>query len=114
MPRMHADHEVFISGIDDRQKVVLAFISKEDGGQRLVRSCAPMDFGPSRRAKNKSDRYHFWDYDSDSPGGRHTLSLLPEQIAAIDKSDESFDPAEFVTWDPPYEWFHPRDWGGLS
>jgi hypothetical protein len=112
MPEMHDHHEVFISGIENRQKVVLTFASKEDGGQHLIRTCAPMDYGPSRNAGNKSDRYHFWDYDSDSPGGRHTLSLLPEQIVAIDESDESFDPAEFVTWEP--QWFYPRDWGEFS
>ena len=109
---MHGDHEVFISGIDGRQKVVLTFASKEDEGQHLVRTCAPMDYGPSRNARNKSDRYHFWDYDSDSPGGRHTLSLLPEQVVAIDESDELFDPAEFVAWKP--QWFYPRDWGEFS
>jgi hypothetical protein len=97
---MHSDHEKFISGIDSCQKVVLTFVSKEDGGQHLVRTCAPMDYGPSRRTKNKSDRYHFWDYDSDSPEGRHTLSLLPEQVVAMDLSDELFDPAEFMAWDP--------------
>ncbi|MGH2912463.1 MAG: hypothetical protein ACRDJ3_08305 [Solirubrobacteraceae bacterium] len=73
-----------------------------------------MDYGPSRRTKDQSDRYHFWDYDSDSPGGRHTLSLLPVQVISIDKTGERFDPAEFVTWGPPYDWFYPRDWGDFS
>ena len=31
--------------------------------------------------------------------GRHTLSLLPEQIISIEVLNETFDPAEFVTWD---------------
>jgi hypothetical protein len=71
-----------------------------------------MDYGPSSFAKNKADRYHFWDYDSDSPGGRHTLSLLPEQVVSIVELDEPFDPAEFVTWET--NWHYPRDWGKLS
>src|ERR1700691_6557588 len=70
---MHRDHGAFISGIVDRTKVVLTFVSKEDAGLLLSRTCAPMDYGPSSFAKNKANRYHFWDYDSDSPSGRHTL-----------------------------------------
>ncbi len=110
---MHKDHETFISGIDDLKKLILTFISKEDAGLPLTRSCAPMDFGPSRRTKDQSNRYHFWDYESDSPSGRHTLSLLPGQIVTIEGTEEHFTPAEFVTW-TPVEWFYPRAWGEFS
>ncbi|PLS85451.1 MAG: hypothetical protein CYG60_12565 [Actinobacteria bacterium] len=88
---------------------MLAFFSKEDKTQ-LYRTCAPMDFGPSRRARNPVDRYHFWDYDSDV--GRHTLSLLPEQVVSMQLTDEYFEPGEFVTWNA--QWFLPRDWGAFS
>ncbi len=114
MLRMHQDHAAFVSGIGDRRKVILTFASKEDEGLQLTRTCAPMDYGPSRRATDQSDRYHFWDYDSDSPGGRHTLSLLPGQVVSIEETGEHFNPAEFVTWDPPYDWFYPRDWREFS
>jgi hypothetical protein len=109
---MHNDHEVFIAGIGGCTKVVLTFASKEDGGQYLVRTCAPMDYAPGRIAKDRANRYHFWDYDSDSPGGRHTLSLLPEQIISIAATEKPFSPAEFVTWDTA--WNIPRDWGQFS
>ena len=109
---MHADHDAFIAGIDECKKIALTFVSKEDGGGTLVRTCAPMDFGPSSRAKNKSNRYHSWDYDSDSPDGRHTLSLLPEQVISIKLLEEGFDPSEFVSWPP--DWHYPRDWGTFS
>lgn len=111
---MHQDHDAFVAGIEARTKVVLTFVSKEDLGRQLTRTCAPMDFGPSRRAKDRSDRYHFWDYDSDSPGGRHTLSLPPEQVVSINATADSFEPAEFVTWPAPYDWFWARDWGQFS
>lgn len=104
--------DTFISALRSKHKVELKFYSKEDGGI-LVRTCAPMDFGPSRRAKDKSDRFHFWDYDSDS--ARHTLSLLPEQIDSIKALPESFDPAEFITWDVAQSpWFTSRDWAAYS
>jgi hypothetical protein len=106
---MHQDHNVFIDGIINKSKVALDFFSKEDG-QVLSRLCAPMDFGPSRRAKDKSDRYHFWDYESDTKN--HVLSLLPEQVQSIEATDEQFEPEEFITWQP--NWFFARDWGQFS
>lgn len=102
----------FIKAIQSRNKVRLKFFSKEDGAT-LTRTCAPMDFGPSRRAHDKSDRFHLWDYDSDAK--RHTLSLLPEQVQSIEVLPETFEPAEFVTWSTASSpWFVARNWGAHS
>jgi hypothetical protein len=106
---MHPDHAVFVESLASKHRVRLTFFSKEDR-THLVRTCAPMDFGPSRRAKDGFDRYHFWDFDSDS--GSHVLSLLPNQIVQIAQLEDTFDPAGFVTWTPA--WFLPRDWGQFS
>jgi len=103
------DKEAFIQAIRDRHKVRLSFNSKEDNSV-LVRTCAPMDYGPSTRAHEKNDRYHLWDYDSDTQ--QHTLSLNPEQVQKIEVLSETFDPAEFVTWPP--QWIVSRDWGQHS
>ena len=99
----------FVGAIHSKNKVILTFHSKEDG-HSLTRTCAPMDYGPSTRAHNKSDRFHFWDYDSDT--AKHTLSLLPEQVISIEVLPEKFDPAEFVTWQT--NWIVKRDWGTYS
>ena len=102
----------FVAAIHAKQKVRLTFFSKEDG-HTLVRTCAPMDFGPSRRTKNKEDRYHLWDYESDT--STHTLSLLPGQVVSIEVLEEVFDPSEFVTWSTTTSpWFVRRDWGTHS
>ncbi len=69
-----------------------------------------MDYGASARARNKNPRYSFWDYDSAE--GSHPLSLLPEQIQAIEALREKFDPGDFVTWRTA--WVYPRNWGALS
>jgi hypothetical protein len=58
---MHRNHGIFITAIHARTRVELHFYSKDDGGELFVRSCAPMDYGPSRRAKVPVNRYHFWD-----------------------------------------------------
>lgn len=111
---MHTDHVVFIDGIDSQQKVVVTFASKEDDGAELVRTCAPIDFGPSPWMRNKADRYHFWDYDSDSPSGPHRLILVSDQIISIVGTDEEFDPGGFIDREGPYGWFYRRDWGTFS
>lgn len=84
----------FIQAIHDRNQIQLSFFSKDDGSV-IVRRCAPMDFGPSSRAADKSDRYHCWDYDSDKI--QHVLSLLPNQIKDMTVIDKKFEPSEFVT-----------------
>lgn len=104
--------EDFIGAIRAQNKVKLSFHSKEDG-VILERICAPMDYGPSRRTFDKTERYHLWDYDSDQR--KHVLSLLPKQVVAMEVLDDRFDPAEFVTWDVKKSpWFVERDWGDYS
>ncbi len=104
--------ELFIQAIHDKKKIQLTFFSKEDGSL-LIRTCAPMDFGPSRRSKDQSNRFHFWDYDSDS--SMHTLSLLPNQVKNMQVLQESFSPSEFITWSTiSSPWFVNRDWGTYS
>ena len=99
----------FISAIRSKSKMRITFFSKEDGCN-LVRLCAPMDFGPSRRATDKSNRFHMWDYESDKKN--HTLSLLPNQLVNIEVLPQQFDPGEFITWQT--NWFVQRDWGQYS
>jgi len=104
--------ERFIQAIHSKSKVKITFYSKEDGSN-LVRTCAPMDYGPSRRTKKKNDRFHFWDYDSDTQ--RHTLSLNLDQIINLEILDDFFDPAEFITWNTKQSpWFISREWGIYS
>jgi hypothetical protein len=99
----------FIDAIHSKNKIRITFHSNEDR-QSLTRTCAPMDYGPGTRANNKNDRFHLWDYDSDT--ARHTLSLLPEQVISIEILTETFYPAEFVTWQPNS--IVQRDWGAYS
>lgn len=99
----------FIDAIHNRSKIQLTFYSKEDDAT-ITRLTAPMDFGPSRRAHDKSDRFHFWDYESDEKN--HVLSLLPEAIESLMVIDQDFQPQEFVSWTP--NWFIARDWDQYS
>lgn len=109
---MHSDHEIFVRAIHSKSKLKLTFFSKEDGTY-LVRICAPMDFGVSRRARDKSNRYHFWDYNSDTKN--HTLSLRSQQIVKIETTTNCFNPTEFITWNTKASpWFLPRNWGSFS
>lgn len=104
--------DIFIKAIHEKRKLKVTFFSNEDN-RSLTRSCAPLDFAPSRRAVEKNYRYHFWDYDSDKV--QHTLSLNPDQLIKIDLLDETFDPAEFVIWDvKKSKWSIERDWGKFS
>jgi hypothetical protein len=99
----------FLTALINKKKVLIRFFSKEDGTV-LVRVCAPMDYGPSQRSKDKSNRFHLWDFTSDVKS--HVLNLKREQIVSLDTLPDSFEPSQFVTWTP--NWIIPRNWGIYS
>lgn len=109
------EHEDLVDAIQGRFEVVVRWRSKDDGGSVQARRCAPMDYGPSRRAKDPSPRYHFWDFESDSPRN-HVLSLLPEQIEDITVLPTRFEPSDFISWDVSTSpWFVARTtWGRFN
>lgn len=99
----------FLQAIQEKKQIEITFNSKSKGV--ITRICIPFDYGPSRRnLKVNPDRYHA--YDLNSPDGRHTISLLPEQIIRITLLEDSFEPADYITWNP--NWFVERDWGKYS
>ncbi|WP_027360722.1 hypothetical protein [Desulforegula conservatrix] len=107
-------HDKFIQAIHDKSKIDLHFFSKEDGSV-IVRKCAPMDFGPSRKFKDGINRYHVWDYFPDSGKKPHPIPLEPNQIKTMNILEENFDPAEFITWSTKTSpWHVQRDWGQFS
>lgn len=105
---MNEQHNNFIEAINKTKLVSVAVNSQEKG--YIKRICVPFDFGPSRRYKDGLDRYHFLDLDS--PDGAHNLSVLPEQIISIELIEKSFDPGDYITWQP--NWHISRDWGEFS
>lgn len=109
---MLPNHGDFVQAIGDLREVRVSWRSQEDGGAALNRRCAPMDYGPSRRARDQTPRYHFWDFESDS-GSNHTLSLLASQITRVEVLNTAFSPSAFVTWDTNRSrWFTARtSWG---
>ncbi len=101
-------HNEFFVALNGTNLVELTFDSKEKG--EITRTCAPMDFGPSRRYSSPEVRYHFMDLDSSS--GEHPLSITPEQVISIRTLEDKFSPAELVKWEP--NWHYARDWGDYS
>ncbi|GAB6137471.1 hypothetical protein [Halanaerobaculum tunisiense] len=100
--------EDFISAIKNKKLVEIVFDSKEKG--RITRKCVPFDFGPSRKYKDKRNRFHF--HDLNSPEGSHVLSILPGQLVDLKILEKSFKPGNYVHWEP--NWFVDRDWGQYS
>jgi hypothetical protein len=104
--------DIFLSAIHGCNKILVRFYSKEDN-RIIQRTCAPLDYGPSKRAKQKNNRFHIWDFDSDT--GSHVLSLNPEQIISVEIHPTTFNPQELVTWDTKKSrWYIQRNWGRYS
>jgi hypothetical protein len=109
---VHPDHEFFVSAIQRCEIVEVAFSNDERRHAVSVRTCAPIDYGPTEPARFAPHCYHFWDFDAGPPGTPQILSLPAPRIVSIQPKDETFDPGEFVTWVPA--WHYPRDWGAYS
>jgi len=106
------NHDAILAAIESCREIQLTWYSKDDGGAKQTRRCAPMDYAVSRKYKDGMIRYHFWDFESDT-GINHTISLRADQILTVDILDSNFDPASFVAWDTSKSrWTVPRSsWG---
>ena len=118
---MHRDHNNFVRAIKDRRKIRLIYSSEDDDIQAKLSApmdystklSAPMDYHPDRRATDKSDCYHFWDFEEGDNGA--PLILEPDKIISMNLDKRTFDPSDFVTWDVrKLPWFLKRDWGKFS
>jgi len=102
-------YDDFIRAIHEKRKIRLTFRSKKHE-ELQVRRCAPVDYGPGSRIKDRNDRYHVWVYDSDKEA--HWLLILPAQVHNMEVMSEHFDPAEFMK--PEWSAHIKRDWGIYS
>ena len=113
---IHDAHATFLDALAAKRRLSVRFIAREKGrklGRELVRTCAPLDFGPLRGALEAGDRYQFWDLE----GRRKPLNIVlaAENILSMTPLEETFDPAEIITWAfKPNAWSIPRDWAEFS
>ena len=101
-------YDIFVQAIHDK-KIIKVIEDTEEKG-RIERTAIPYDFGKSNRENlaENPDKYHMYHVET-----KHTVALLPEKIVAMTVTDDSFDPADYVTWTPT-NWHLPRDWGNQS
>ena len=106
---MIAQHKEFIEAIKEKKKVSVRLYSRADSGV-VDLICAPLDYGPAAGVQDGVNRYHLWDYSSNT--GSHNLTLLPTQILDLSLLGGLFDPAEVGVL--PLPWSVPRDWNSPS
>lgn len=103
--------ERFITAIRARRYLEIGYVPTR--GDARHATVIPLDFGPSRKAADKSDRYHMWDVRRN-----HVLSILPTQLLSMEESElehATFDPETVVTWCTKQSpWFVQREWGSKS
>lgn len=109
---MTVDHQMFLDAIAQKRRVSIRFIHpKEKREQSCI--CAALDFGPLRGSSDKLDRYQLWNLE-----GRKrpfNLALLPDEILEMKLLEDTFSPAEIISWVfKPGCWSVPRDWGSFS
>jgi hypothetical protein len=109
---MHADHQVFLDAIAAKRRLSVQFFHRKEN-RELVRVCAPLDLGPLRGAPDGIDRYQFWDLEAKRKP--YNLAILEADIVKMTALDETFEPADIITWAfKPGAWRIARDWGTFS
>jgi hypothetical protein len=109
---MHASHTLFLDAIAAKRRLSVRFFSRKEK-RELVRVCAPLDFGPLRGALENVDHYQLWDLEGKKKP--HNLALLEADILEMIPLEETFEPAEIITWVfKPNAWRVPRDWAEFS
>jgi len=103
---MLPNHDQFIKAIQDRKKVCVQFFSRPDNAV-LDRVCAPVDYGPGTGPADGLNRYVFLNYTDKT--GAPLLSLVPQQITALQVLGDTFDPSAIPS--PVTPWSVPREWG---
>ncbi|QXP71527.1 hypothetical protein H0I29_05425 [Polaribacter sp. R2A056_3_33] len=98
----------FLKSINDKLIVNLTF--RTVGGNIVTGKCIPYDLGPSRKYRDKSQRYHFLILNG--PKGKHNISILPIQILKIELTNTHFNPSRYIKWKP--NWHLKRNWGVYS
>ena len=111
-PATQTPRERFIAAIKAKRYLEIGYVPTS--GEIRHATVAPLDFGPSRKAVDKSDRYHMWDVRRN-----HVLSILPAQLRFMEEPSEpentTFDPETIVTWcTKKSPWFIAREWGSKS
>lgn len=111
-PLTHADHQVFLDAIAAKRKLTVKYFHRKEKRER-EQVCAALDFGPLRGGDAKVSYYQLWDLQARrKPLNR---AVLPSDIISMTPLDETFDPAEIITWSfKPGAWAVPRDWAEFS
>lgn len=109
---MHADHQLFLEALASKRRLSVRFFDKKKQKERTT-TCAALDFGPLRGAKDGLERYQLWDLDAKRPP--YNLALLDAEMRAMTMLEETFEPADIIQWAfKPGAWHTPRDWGSFS
>jgi hypothetical protein len=106
--------QTFIQSIHAMKKNKISFFSNEDG-RIIERTCAPMDFGPSKRFKDGIDRFHVWDYFPDGGKAPHPIPIKQNDLKTVTALAATFNPSDFIKWKfVPNSWHVARNWGQFS
>lgn len=101
------NHEKFLQAIQEKKIVLIKKHTEEKG--IIERRCVPYDYAVGKRFKDNIKRYWTWHIET-----KHPSPVKSEDIISIEILDEYFDPADYINWNPPYDWEIQRNWGIYS
>lgn len=109
---MHVDHAAFLEALAEKRQVTVTFFHAKEKRERTL-TCAPLDFGPLRGARDQTAQYQLWDLGAKR--APYNVTILPDDVRSITPLDATFEPADIIKWAfKPNAWAVARDWGRFS
>ena len=101
------NHEKFIQAIQEKRVILIR--KNTDEKWIIERKCIPYDYAIGKKFKDSIKRYWAWHIET-----KHPSSAQSEDIINIEILDEYFEPADYISRNPPYDREIQRDWGQYS
>lgn len=96
-------YSLFVQAINEKKKIKM--IKKDKNGNIVEKYYIPRDFSAWSRSKTWIEKY--WNYNIED---EHTSQTRQEDVIEITVLNETFNPADYIDWDWPYDWKIKRDW----
>lgn len=101
-------YSLFVNAINEKKKIKML---KRDKEWNIVEKYyIPWDLAVGKKnIKDKREKY--WNYNIED---KHTSPTNQEDVVKIIVLDETFDPADYIDWEGPYNRTVKRAWGIYS
>lgn len=96
-------YSLFVQAINEKKKIKM--LKKDKSGNIVEKHYAPLDFAVMKKTNDNIERYFSYNINDNHPS-----RTRQEDVIEIIVLNETFNPADYIDWNGPYDWEIKRDW----